>query len=379
MPEIFICYRREDSGYAAYMIRTRLVADFGEDAVFMDIDSIPLGVDFRKYLADGVARCDVVLALIGEQWTGDSGGSPRRIDDPNDFVRIELEAALARGIPVIPVLVGKAQPPRAEQLPESLRDLVFRNAAEVRPGKEAHVHLEALSRGIARHFQGPRPRPAAIADAPEKPQKSGPALGAFAARLVKPLVAGLVVLLLILALASWPFEKLGNPDGAPTETHSTTAGETATAEPQRSETLISDPRAYAGVTTTTNTETSQWHSDYPSNRRVRIVDTGKIYSTYPLTETILRRAGVTSGDEIETIIRMAHQRSWPDRINALDKRMAGGLAPMKDYTAYYAADVVDEGKSFVLLFVPVRGNEHMLPGWRPTRDFFIPIGKSGVE
>ena len=148
MGTVFISYRRSDSGYVAQAIRDRLIADFGEGSVFMDIDNIPLGVDFRKYIVDAVTQCDALIALIGDDWAG-TAGDTRRIDNADDFVRIELETALGRGIPVIPVLVDNATVPSAAQLPPTLSALAYRNATEVRSGKVLTAHLDMLVRGVA--------------------------------------------------------------------------------------------------------------------------------------------------------------------------------------------------------------------------------------
>lgn len=149
MTKIFISYRRDDSSYIAGMINERLEKHFGPNSVFLDIDSIPLGLDFRKHISDSVGQCNVLLALIGDSWinsTNDQGS--RRLDDPTDFVRLEVESALKRDIPVIPVLVGKARMPSATELPSSLQELAFRNAAEVRAGLDLQEHLTRLVRGI---------------------------------------------------------------------------------------------------------------------------------------------------------------------------------------------------------------------------------------
>jgi hypothetical protein len=154
MPRIFLSYRREDSEHIAGRLYDRLKARFGRGNVFMDLDTIPFGVDFREHLGQAVARCDVLLAVIGEAWldvrfeNGPRQGQ-RRLDDPADFVRIEVESALARNIPVIPVLVGKAAMPAEQELPQgTLRALAFRNAAEVRSGRDFHDHVSRLIRGI---------------------------------------------------------------------------------------------------------------------------------------------------------------------------------------------------------------------------------------
>jgi hypothetical protein len=106
MSKILISYRREDSADATGRIYDRLVQQFGRTAVFKDVDSIPLGINFRKHLDEQVAKCDVFLAVIGPDWMGSKAGEgTSRLDDPRDFVRIEIESALKREIPVIPVLV----------------------------------------------------------------------------------------------------------------------------------------------------------------------------------------------------------------------------------------------------------------------------------
>jgi hypothetical protein len=149
MTKIFISYRRDDSAYIAGMINDRLEKHFGPNSVFLDIDSIPLGLDFRKHISDSVGQCDVLLALIGDSWINSTNNQgSRRLDDPTDFVRVEIESALKRDIPVIPVLVGKARMPSATELPSSLHELAFRNAAEVRAGRDLQEHLTRLVRGI---------------------------------------------------------------------------------------------------------------------------------------------------------------------------------------------------------------------------------------
>jgi hypothetical protein len=112
---------------------------------FFDVDNIPLGVDFRRHLGDAVAGCDVLLALVGDQWltTTDSNGE-RRLDNKNDFNRIEIEAALTRGIPVVPVLAGHATMPSENDLPESLRELAYRNAIELRSGGDLREYWAML-------------------------------------------------------------------------------------------------------------------------------------------------------------------------------------------------------------------------------------------
>lgn len=129
---IFISYRRIDSAGYAGRIYDRFVAYFGEDAIFMDVDTIEGGTDFIKTLEEAVQCCDVLIALIGRQWLNirDKGGE-RRLDNPEDFVRIEIATALKRNIRVIPVLVDGIDMPQPTDLPENLKALARRNALQV--------------------------------------------------------------------------------------------------------------------------------------------------------------------------------------------------------------------------------------------------------
>ena len=133
---IFISYRREETAYPAGWLYDRLADRFGGRQVFKDVDSIQLGDDFVEVITRAVGSCDVLLALIGDQWltiTDEHGR--RRLDDPDDFVRLEIEAALTRKVRVIPILVDGARMPRADELPDSLVKLVRRQALELSPAR----------------------------------------------------------------------------------------------------------------------------------------------------------------------------------------------------------------------------------------------------
>ncbi len=129
---LFINYRRNDSAGETGRLFDDLTARFSDKSVFMDVAGIEPGRDFRKAIDLSVANCSILLAMIGQEWLDcrDSLGG-RRLDDPNDFVRIELACALRRDIPVVPVLVRGAKMPFVEQLPDDLKDLAFRNAMEL--------------------------------------------------------------------------------------------------------------------------------------------------------------------------------------------------------------------------------------------------------
>lgn len=131
--KIFISYRRDDSAGYAGRLFDYLSAHFGAENVFMDIDTIEPGEDFRKVVSRAMGTCDVVLVMIGKQWLNisDAGGR-RRLDDPRDLVRMEVGAALSnRRIRVIPVLVRDAPMPGEQELPEGLKELTWRNAFEL--------------------------------------------------------------------------------------------------------------------------------------------------------------------------------------------------------------------------------------------------------
>lgn len=134
VPRIFISYRRSDSAAASGRIYDRLCVAFGEKAVFKDVDVIPPGANYPSLLNEAIAHCDVLLAIIGSHWlTVVESNGQRRLDNPDDFVRIEIEAGLKRDtVLVIPILVDDAGMPSTGDLPESLRPLYYRNAAIVR-------------------------------------------------------------------------------------------------------------------------------------------------------------------------------------------------------------------------------------------------------
>ena len=131
--KVFISYRRDDSAGHAGRVHDRLEREFGRDLLFMDVDAVPLGVNFVKVLSEEVAKCDVLVAVIGPNWLNarDEDGN-RRLDNPHDFVRIEIGAALQRNIPVIPILLDGAKVPKPNQLPKELEEFSLRNGLDVR-------------------------------------------------------------------------------------------------------------------------------------------------------------------------------------------------------------------------------------------------------
>ena len=127
--KVFISYRRDDEQGYAVRLYERPAESFGKERLFFDVDSIPIGFDFVSYIERQIGLSDVVLVVIGRNWLNatDEHGQ-RRLENPEDFVRIEIESALEQGKHVIPVLVQGAVMPLSTQLPPKLRPLARRNA-----------------------------------------------------------------------------------------------------------------------------------------------------------------------------------------------------------------------------------------------------------
>ncbi len=173
--KVFISYRRDDSAYAARGVHDRLEREFGDEAIFMDVDSIALGVDFVEVLNARVAECDVLLAIIGPDWldASDEKGR-RRLDSEQDFVRVEIAAALKRNIPVIPILLEGTRVPKAEHLPGDLEGLARRNGLDVRHAS-FHDDLDRLVRALRRPRPARRAPTAAQPDCPPEPTSNNEA------------------------------------------------------------------------------------------------------------------------------------------------------------------------------------------------------------
>ena len=139
MPKVFISYRRLDASEAAFHLYRSLCEKLGMESVFIDIDMIPIGADFRRHINDWVSRADIVLVVIGNYWLESRNErNELRLKNPADFVRVEIETAFRLKKCVIPVLVGQASMPAPTALPKSLEALAYRHAAEVRVGREYH-------------------------------------------------------------------------------------------------------------------------------------------------------------------------------------------------------------------------------------------------
>lgn len=146
---IFLSYRRDDAAGQAGRLHDALAARFGADAVFQDVATIRPGEDFVHAITTAVDASDVVLVVIGPRWATAAGadGQPR-LDDPDDYVRLEVATALAHGGGVIPVTVAGARLPAATDLPEDLRPLTTRQAVDLRDanwGADVNAFIRTLT------------------------------------------------------------------------------------------------------------------------------------------------------------------------------------------------------------------------------------------
>ena len=252
---VFISYRRKDSQYIADRIYDWLVPEFGPDNVFKDVDAIPLGRDFRRILQDAVARCDVLLVVIGPRWLGETDAAGRRrVDNPGDWVRIEIETALERDIPVIPLLVDGASFPRGEDLPPSLQVLVYRHGTPVRPDPDFRPDMGRVIKALRKTEPGvsrtapteaaPEPDSNAVETVPEvsgtAPTEAAPEPGSKTQRqhrlsrriLMAAVVAG--VLAIVAGVETWQANK------ARTETRESALAASQSAAQEKAQRQIKD-------------------------------------------------------------------------------------------------------------------------------------------
>jgi hypothetical protein len=188
MNGIFISYRREDSAGWTGRLVERLRETFGGGSIFMDIDTIEPGADFTEALQKAVGACDVLVAVIGPEWaTTTEINGKRRLENPSDWIRIELATALKRNIRVIPVLMGGASLPAVDLLPDELASLAHRQAHEL-TDKRWSYDVEQLLRTL----------PAARQKPPIRPEGSHPLPSLWRS---EPVVIGSLVA--VAAVAAW--------------------------------------------------------------------------------------------------------------------------------------------------------------------------------
>lgn len=128
---IFISYRRDDSSGYTLAIYEKLKSALGDEHVFMDMDDIPHGENFAKHIGKVLSKADTVLVMIGAGWLNATNARGRRLDDPGDYVRMEVATALAKDLRVIPVLLRGAEMPQQDALPDDLKELSMRNAIRI--------------------------------------------------------------------------------------------------------------------------------------------------------------------------------------------------------------------------------------------------------
>jgi hypothetical protein len=214
MTTVFISYRRQSAPGEARAIFENLTHRLGQNSVFMDVDSISLGRDFRSELQKTLTACDLMLVIIDKDWVADKDDKgQRRLDNPGDYVRMEIETALKRDIVVTPVLVKGAQMPGAEELPAEIRDLVYRNAFEITVNRWGSDLQEMIRRlGLD------APRPAASAGGEPEGRKTRQVLQQPIA------IAGVVIAACLVAITAWfalprpaapPSASVTNPADAP--------------------------------------------------------------------------------------------------------------------------------------------------------------------
>jgi glycerophosphoryl diester phosphodiesterase len=190
---VFISYRRQDTAWPARQLYDVLVAELGADRVFKDVDNIEPGDDFVERIQSAVGSCEVLLALIGPQWlTVTDANGLRRLDDPQDFVRIEVETALTRDdVRVIPILVDNAKMPSPQELPSGLARLTRRQAVEINPVNFDTRRLLRVLNDTLRDARGDAAEPTAAR------RRTGLLVA----------VASSIVLLLAVGVAVWYFQR----------------------------------------------------------------------------------------------------------------------------------------------------------------------------
>jgi TIR domain-containing protein len=159
--QIFICYRRADTASITGRIYDRLTQKFGKHSVFKDVDSIPLGINFKQHVDSIIRQCAVVLVVIGDGWIDEiSPSGKRKIDSPADHVRLEIESALSRDIPVVPLFVHGALMPSEDSLPESLRELIYRNGTSINNDPYFHTNMDRLIHSLQTYLTASASPPA---------------------------------------------------------------------------------------------------------------------------------------------------------------------------------------------------------------------------
>lgn len=157
---IFVSYRRDDSREITGRICDRLNNEYGQQTIFRDVDSIPAGADFREHISQTIEKCQVLLVVIGPNWTDASNSAgQRRLEIDNDPVRVEIETALGKQKPIIPVLVKNGDMPDAARLPESIKLLAYKNAVPIPAEPYFHQGVDRLINELNQTLKGGKATP----------------------------------------------------------------------------------------------------------------------------------------------------------------------------------------------------------------------------
>jgi hypothetical protein len=206
MTMIMVSYRRADAQDMAGRIADYLIAKFGENSVFFDVNSIPTGVNYHNRIEKAIVGSDVIVAVIGQHWVGQNpDGKTSRLHDPGDPVRVEIESAMKHNKPILPLLVNGATMPEESDLPDSLRELHAYNGARIDSGQDFRIHMRRLIDSINETL--------GTTDQPPPPPTPAPALSRFG----RPWTygAGAMVLAAGLAVLLWPGVSFEWPIGKP--------------------------------------------------------------------------------------------------------------------------------------------------------------------
>src|SRR5262249_35184849 len=151
--KIFLSYRRADSANMTERIHDRLIDRFGRENVFIDVDDIQSGRDFRTQLEEALSQCSVLLVVIGDRWlTLQDEHGKRRLDNPNDYVRLEIETAFSRDITIIPLTLDGVSMPQAKELPLSIQDLAYIQSIPIRHNPDFHSDMDKLLARVVGHI-----------------------------------------------------------------------------------------------------------------------------------------------------------------------------------------------------------------------------------
>lgn len=229
---VFISYRRADSAESAGRIYDRLVERFGDAQVFKDVDSIQPGVAFADYIVTSIGQSAVELVIIGPRWlTISAGWNRRRLDDPGDYVRLEIETALRAGVPVIPVLVMGATLPPAQRLPDALKRLVERNSIQVRPDPDFRRDMDRVIAAV--EYWMTQPRTATVVVTPAEPE-TVPTMQPSVSQAPQPLATSAAPDVPVGAPPALETAPLSSPTSAPTGLAVSTSSVAASAAPDTS-------------------------------------------------------------------------------------------------------------------------------------------------